>query len=124
MRALVGLTVLALTTPLLVGCNAPPPVVPPSPRYQIAQIGDSGVVRLDTHTGEMRRYVVVIGGDVAAPSEMQTVRDTAEVSDCAELGYVNKDVAQDLTAVKGGNTVLFAKNTSGENGAWAYRCPP
>jgi len=88
------------------------------PRYQIAQIQDGSLVRLDTRTGDMRRFVMVIGGDVAAPSHMRIVHDTKVVGDCVDLGRtVDREVARDETAARGGDTILYAKSQAGTDEA-------
>jgi hypothetical protein len=114
-RAILALAALAA---LAAGCNE----LFSGPRYQIAQIDGGSVVRLDTRTGDMRRFVMVLGGDVAAPSQIRTVHDGSAVSDCVELGHVNKDTARDEAAVKAGDTVLYGKSRAGTDEAWAYRC--
>lgn len=113
-------TILALgaAVALVAGCNE----MLSGPRYQIAQIDGGSVVRLDTRTGEMRRFVMVLGGDVAAPSQMRIVHDRNALNDCAELGHVNKEAARDETAVKGGDAVYYGKSRGGTDEAWAYRC--
>ena len=109
---------LAAVAALVAGCNE----ILSGPRYQIAQIDSGSVVRLDTRTGDMRRFIMVLGGDVAAPSLMRIVHDGNAVSDCVELGHVVKDAARDVTAAKGGDTVLYGKSQRGTDEAWAYRC--
>ena len=66
----------------------------------------------------MRRFVMVIGGDVAAPSHMRIVHDTKVVGDCVDLGRtVDREVARDETAARGGDTILYAKSQAGTDEA-------
>ena len=107
------------TTSALVGCNEPPP----GSRYQIGYIGEHGIVRLDTHTGEMRRFVAALGGDVAAPSQVRIVFDQALLEGCVELGHIpSPEAAKDITAAMGGDTAYFGKNKALKDAAWAYKC--
>jgi len=112
------LLVVAIIAPLVAGCNE----MFSGPRYQIARIDDSTVVRLDTRTGEMKRFVVVIGGDVASPSKISIVHDAQAVADCVHLGHTSREVSREFAAVKGGDTVFFGKSKGGTDEAWAYRC--
>lgn len=95
---------------------------PSGPRYQIARVDDGAIVRLDTHTGDMRRFVIVIGGDVAAPSQLRAVHEAGAVKDCDALGYVGLELAREGTAMKGGDTILYGKSKAETDEAWAYRC--
>jgi len=118
MNELMLLAVVA-TTSALVGCSEPPP----GPRYQISSIGENGIVRLDTHTGEMRRFVAALGGDVAAPSQVRIVFDGALLEGCVELGHISlPEAAQDITAAMNGDTAYFGKNKALKDAAWAYKC--
>lgn len=112
------LIVVVVAAALAVGCSQPPS----GPRYQIAQITDGSIVRLDTNNGDMRRFVMAIDGDVAAPSQVRIVHEDAAVAGCDELGHVGREGARELAAVKGGDTVLYGKSKGGTDEAWAYRC--
>ncbi len=112
------LVVIVTSAGLTFGCNQPAS----GPRYQIVRANDGTIVRLDTHTGDMRRFVIVIGGDLAAPAQMRIVHDSTAVDGCDELGWVGRAGAREATAIKGGDTVLYGKSQGGTDEAWAYRC--
>ncbi len=116
-----GLLIVVLAVAVLVaGCNQPPS----GPRYQIARINDHSIVRLDTHTGDMFRFVAVVDGDVAAPSQVRVVHEAAAVHGCEELGHVGpaERGTREVAAVKGGDTILYGKSKAGTDEAWAYKC--
>jgi len=113
------LLIVVATAPVIVGCNQ----VSSGPRYQIARVDDGTVVRLDTNTGDIRRFVIVVGGAVAAPSQMRIVHDAASVEGCDELGHrPSREVAREFTAAKGGDTAFYGKSKGGTDEAWAYTC--
>ena len=109
---------------MLGGCS-PPPF---GARYQIVRVRDDTIVRLDVYTGEMRRFVAVIDGDVASPSQVRIVRDHVSLQGCHQLehlplsGEQHFSGAQELTARLGGDTVFFGKSQAGTDEAWAYGC--
>src|SRR5262245_6678715 len=119
MNRLVIAAVAAAT--VLVGCGQPPYDL----RYQIVRVNDESIERIDTHTGEIRRFVIVLDGDIAAPSQVRIVRDdVSSLKGCEELMHLPlprrpRVGGQDATARIGGDTVFFGKSQGGTDEAWA-----
>ena len=65
---------------------------------------------------EMRRFVMVLGGNVAAPSQMRIVHNRNALNDCAARSR-EQEAARDETAVKG-ETRLLRQEPGRNDEAW------